>query len=266
MNDSKNESYFEENTFNSTQNSTNNSNEITEQAKINLEPSIKKRKIIFCRKESIFKKFPQGIRKCVLQHKNFKINFKNKRRCKNKYQKAHQNQKRMLKQKNTELFLQDQTCKNLVLHCEEKIQLNQQISLNFEDLDNRKLDLKTECFNTSNEIILKKISESYDISEWKKIFNKHYKCNPNYCEDLIISGFTPLKRAYVIDFLMEVAEDFSYNRNTFFYAVNYFDRFLSNIMNLNQMNIQLVGITSLYIAAKIEEQKPRQIRDYAETT
>lgn len=32
------------------------------------------------------------------------------------------------------------------------------------------------------------------------------------------------------------------------------------------MNIQLVGITSLYIAAKIEEQKPRQIRDYAETT
>lgn len=41
-------------------------------------------------------------------------------------------------------------------------------------------------------------------------------------------------------------------RETFYLAINFLDRFLATKQNVQKMELQLIGVTCLYIAAKIE--------------
>ena len=64
---------------------------------------------------------------------------------------------------------------------------------------------------------------------------------------------TPRMRLILCDWMMEVCTEYRLKRETFHYAVNYVDRYLSLVKSVNKSDLQLLGVTSMYIAAKIEE-------------
>jgi len=62
----------------------------------------------------------------------------------------------------------------------------------------------------------------------------------------------PQMRGILIDWLVEVAEEYKLRPETLFIAVNYIDRFLAK-SPVQRGKLQLVGITAMLIAAKYEE-------------
>lgn len=76
----------------------------------------------------------------------------------------------------------------------------------------------------------------------------------------------PKMRAILLDWLMEVSEVYKLHRETFHLAQDYFDRFMSTQINVNKSTLQLIGITCLFIAAKVEEMYPPKIYQFAYVT
>jgi hypothetical protein len=68
-------------------------------------------------------------------------------------------------------------------------------------------------------------------------------------------------RAILIDWLIEVHLKFKLRHETLFLTVNILDRFLA-VQKVARQRLQLVGVTSLMIAAKYEEIYPPEVRDY----
>jgi len=66
-------------------------------------------------------------------------------------------------------------------------------------------------------------------------------------------SITPVMRTILINWLVEVAEEYRLRRETLFLAVNYVDRFLQIRENVERNLLQLIGITCILIAAKYEE-------------
>lgn len=60
-------------------------------------------------------------------------------------------------------------------------------------------------------------------------------------------------RAMLIDWMSEVSSDHLFRRETFYSSVNYVDWYLSYKKNVPKEKLQLIGLTSLFLAAKIEE-------------
>ncbi len=60
-------------------------------------------------------------------------------------------------------------------------------------------------------------------------------------------------RAILIDWMTQVCSDHLFKRETLYYSVNYLDRYLSINKNVKKEFFQLIGITSVYLAAKMEE-------------
>ena len=66
------------------------------------------------------------------------------------------------------------------------------------------------------------------------------------------SDITESIRAILIDWMIEVCADFSLKRDTLYIAANYVDRYLSIVSDLPKWELQQVGITSLFMASKME--------------
>ena len=77
-----------------------------------------------------------------------------------------------------------------------------------------------------------------------------YSPDPHYFEKKQ-PNITWIMRAILLDWMMEVCMEFTLKRETFHYAVNYVDRYLS-IISIQKWELQLIGVASLYIAAKME--------------
>ena len=58
-------------------------------------------------------------------------------------------------------------------------------------------------------------------------------------------------RGILIDWLVEVAEEYRLEAETLYLAVNYIDRFLSHVP-VNRSKLQLVGVTCMLVASKYE--------------
>ena len=52
--------------------------------------------------------------------------------------------------------------------------------------------------------------------------------------------------------MIQVCEVYTLHRETYYLAVDYIDRYLSNTKNIHKTRLQLVGVTALFIAAKLE--------------
>lgn len=63
---------------------------------------------------------------------------------------------------------------------------------------------------------------------------------------------TWIMRAILFDWMMEVCMEFTLKRETFHYSLNYVDRYLSSVPNIQKWELQLVGVTAMYIASKVE--------------
>jgi cyclin A len=72
-------------------------------------------------------------------------------------------------------------------------------------------------------------------------------------------------RSILVDWLVEVAEEYRLNIETLYLAVNYTDRFLSQ-MSVLRSKLQLVGTSSMYIASKYEEITPPDVSEFVYIT
>ncbi|KAM7290843.1 G2/mitotic-specific cyclin-A-like [Ixodes scapularis] len=72
---------------------------------------------------------------------------------------------------------------------------------------------------------------------------------------------TSSMRAILVDWLVEVAEEYRLHPETLFLGVSYVDRFLS-AMSVIRNKLQLVGTAALYIAAKFEEIYPPKVSEF----
>ncbi|XP_056878410.1 NLR family CARD domain-containing protein 3-like isoform X6 [Takifugu flavidus] len=76
----------------------------------------------------------------------------------------------------------------------------------------------------------------------------------------------PKMRAILLDWLMEVSEVYKLHRETYHLAQDYFDRFMATQRNVFKSTLQLIGITCLFIAAKVEEMYPPKVHQFAYVT
>ncbi|CAI0395693.1 unnamed protein product [Linum tenue] len=72
-------------------------------------------------------------------------------------------------------------------------------------------------------------------------------------------------RAILIDWLVEVAEEYRLVPDTLYLTVNYIDRYLSGNV-INKQRLQLLGVASMMIAAKYEEICAPQVEEFCYIT
>ena len=76
---------------------------------------------------------------------------------------------------------------------------------------------------------------------------------------------TNIMRCILVDWLVEVCDEFHLLPETLFAAVAYVDRYLSQV-SVPRSKLQLVGVTCLYLSAKFEEIHPPEISEFAYIT
>jgi len=76
----------------------------------------------------------------------------------------------------------------------------------------------------------------------------------------------PRMRSVLLDWLVEVCEVYRLHRETFYLAVDFVDRYLSTQRNIPKTRLQLVGVSALFVAAKIEEIYPPKLSEFSYVT
>ncbi|KAG1672700.1 hypothetical protein FOA52_005177 [Chlamydomonas sp. UWO 241] len=72
-------------------------------------------------------------------------------------------------------------------------------------------------------------------------------------------------RAILVDWLVEVSEEYKLCADTTYQAVNYLDRYLS-LEVVKRSQLQLVGVSCMWLAAKFEEIYPPNVADFCYIT
>ncbi|AES59369.2 carboxy-terminal domain cyclin [Medicago truncatula] len=72
-------------------------------------------------------------------------------------------------------------------------------------------------------------------------------------------------RGVLVDWLVEVAEEYKLVSDTLYFSVSYIDRFLS-LNDLTRQKLQLLGVASMLVASKYEEIKPPEVEDFCYIT
>ncbi|KAG2498047.1 hypothetical protein HYH03_003808 [Edaphochlamys debaryana] len=72
-------------------------------------------------------------------------------------------------------------------------------------------------------------------------------------------------RSILVDWLVEVSEEYRMVPDTLYYAVSFLDRVLS-VQRVSRSQLQLVGITCMWIAAKYEEIYPPNVGEFSYIT
>ncbi|KAL1564763.1 G2/mitotic-specific cyclin C13-1 [Salvia divinorum] len=105
-----------------------------------------------------------------------------------------------------------------------------------------------------------------DIYEYLHSMEMEAKRRPlsDYLEK-IQKDVTVNMRGVLIDWLVEVAEEYKLLPDTLYLTVSYIDRFLS-CNALNRQKLQLLGVSSMLIASKYEEISPPHVDDFCYIT
>ncbi|XP_041665181.1 G1/S-specific cyclin-E2-like isoform X2 [Cheilinus undulatus] len=108
-------------------------------------------------------------------------------------------------------------------------------------------------WGSSQDMWLKMVIREQNYTHSKNFMQKH----PN---------LKPGMRSILLDWLIEVSEEYTLHRQTFYLAQDYFDRFMLTQDNIEKNLLQLIGITCLFIAAKMEEACPPKLSQMAYIT
>lgn len=73
-------------------------------------------------------------------------------------------------------------------------------------------------------------------------------------------------RTILFDWLSEVSHECKFHRETYHLALDYIDRYLYNQSNVGKYQLQLIGVTCLFLAAKYEEIRPPTVNEFADLT
>jgi len=87
--------------------------------------------------------------------------------------------------------------------------------------------------------------------------------------DVLLSkhpSLSPKMRTILLDWLIEVCEVYRLHRETFYLAADFFDRYMSKTNDVPKTKLQLIGVTCLFISAKIEEIYPPKLQEFAYVT
>jgi len=102
-----------------------------------------------------------------------------------------------------------------------------------------------------------------DVHTYLRQFEKKHRPKPGYMRRQ--PDITIVMRSVLIDWLVEVAEEYKLHRETLCLAVNYIDRFLSH-MSVLRGKLQLVGAASMFLASKFEEIYPPEVGEFVYIT
>ncbi|KAL6473209.1 hypothetical protein MHYP_G00193970 [Metynnis hypsauchen] len=104
------------------------------------------------------------------------------------------------------------------------------------------------------------------VAEYAEDIHKHlreselrYRSKPGYMRKQ--PDITNCMRVILVDWLVEVAEEYKLCSETILLAVNYLDRFLS-CMSVLRGKLQLVGTAAILVAAKYEEIYPPEVEEF----
>ncbi|PAN16607.1 hypothetical protein PAHAL_3G071100 [Panicum hallii] len=118
---------------------------------------------------------------------------------------------------------------------------------NISDLDNNYEDPQ-HCATLDYEIY-----ENLREAETRKMPSTHFV-------ETTQTDMSTTMRAVLIDWLVEVTEEYRLVPDTLYLTVNYIDRYLS-VKEINRNRLQLLGVACLLIAAKYEEICPPQVEE-----
>ncbi|XP_054708179.1 G2/mitotic-specific cyclin-A-like [Uloborus diversus] len=129
------------------------------------------------------------------------------------------------------------------------------------------------CDKTSKDLSKIKIDEAADlvwsspyredVYSYLKELQHKFRPRPTYMskqQDITLS-----MRTVLVDWLVEVGEEYRLQVETLHLAVSYVDRFLSR-MSVLRAKLQLVGTASMFIASKYEEIYPPELKDFVYIT
>ncbi|KAF5808961.1 putative cyclin domain-containing protein [Helianthus annuus] len=105
-----------------------------------------------------------------------------------------------------------------------------------------------------------------DIYEYLRNMEMEVKRRPkaDYIEK-VQKDVTVNMRGVLVDWLVEVAEEYKLLPDTLYLTISYIDRFLSANV-LNRQRLQLLGVSSMLIASKYEEISPPHTEDFCYIT
>ncbi|XP_053202544.1 G2/mitotic-specific cyclin-B-like [Panonychus citri] len=98
-----------------------------------------------------------------------------------------------------------------------------------------------------------------DIYKYLRQLESKYQIKPNSL--ISQKEYTPKMRSILIDWLISVHYQFHLTPETLYMTVGILDRFCQ-AENINKNKVQLVGITSMFIASKYEEIYPPEMNDF----
>ncbi|XP_045480463.1 cyclin-A2 [Harmonia axyridis] len=102
-----------------------------------------------------------------------------------------------------------------------------------------------------------------DIYQYMRFIERKNRPKPGYMKKQ--PDISHNMRTILVDWLVEVAEEYRLHTETLYLAIYFIDRFLS-YMSVVRSKLQLVGTAAMYIAAKYEEVYPPDITEFVYIT
>lgn len=104
-------------------------------------------------------------------------------------------------------------------------------------------------------------TDKFEFFECMRSSETKYRKNANYLQRH--KSIEAQMRAILIDWLIEISYAYRLHRETLHLAIEYLDRFMSmSQVEMRVDRLQLIGLTSLYLAAKNEEVYPPRMSDF----
>ncbi|XP_067841494.1 cyclin-A1 [Heptranchias perlo] len=107
--------------------------------------------------------------------------------------------------------------------------------------------------------------EEYAEDIYRYLREAEEKCRPMFGYMKKQPDITPSMRSILVDWLVEVSEEYSLQTETLYLAINYLDRFLS-CMSVLRGKLQLVGTAAMLVASKYEEIYPPEMDEFVYIT
>ncbi|XP_052738236.1 cyclin-A2 [Bicyclus anynana] len=128
------------------------------------------------------------------------------------------------------------------------------------DADN---DGDTTKAQTDREMFFHVVEYRQDIYDYMRSIEVKNRANPRYMRKQ--PDITYVMRSILVDWLVEVCDEYGQQSETLHLAVSYVDRFLS-YMSVVRTKLQLVGTAATYIASKYEEVFPPEVAEFVYIT
>ena len=103
-----------------------------------------------------------------------------------------------------------------------------------------------------------------DIYKYLQQLEVQYPIREGFLDEQ--AEINPRMRSVLIDWINEVHFQFKLLPETYFMAIGLIDRYLQQDQNVARKNLQLVGATALFVAAKYEELYPPVLADFVYIT